>query len=89
MDEVIGVTNDYGCGNRKKSLPFELNQSSAEYFDYRGGGQLLRQLRVLAASFWRLASKVGGLVSKLPSASVKSLSIINWKNGGEGGPHFN
>ncbi|XLT31055.1 hypothetical protein HN873_062347 [Arachis hypogaea] len=89
MDEVIGVTNDYGCGNRKKSLPFELNQSSAEYFDYRGGGQLLRQLRVLAASFWRLASKVGGLVSKLPSASVKSLSIINRKNGGEGGPHFN
>ncbi|XLS64898.1 hypothetical protein HN51_024872 [Arachis hypogaea] len=55
----------------------------------KGGGQLLRQLRVLAASFWRLASKVGGLVSKLPSASVKSLSIINWKNGGEGGPHFN
>ncbi|MED6186327.1 hypothetical protein PIB30_065584 [Stylosanthes scabra] len=87
MDEVIGATNDYGYGNRKKSLPFELNQSSAEYLT-KGGGQLRRQLRVLAASFWRLASKVGGLVSKLPSASVKSLSIIG-KMVGEGGPHFN
>lgn len=84
MDEVIGVTNDYGCGNRIKSgtVGYLLNQSSAEYFDYRG---VRRQLRVLAASFWRLASQVGGLVSKLPSASVKSLSIIGF-NGGEGGP---
>lgn len=47
-------------------------------------------LRFLVASFWRLASQVGGLVSKLPSASVKSLSIIGrgrrpsllqWKGG--------
>ena len=22
MDEVIGVTNDYGCGNRRKSVTF-------------------------------------------------------------------
>ncbi|KAH0723263.1 hypothetical protein KY289_006307 [Solanum tuberosum] len=36
---------------------------------------------------WRLASQVGGLVSKLSSASVKSLSIIG-RNGGEGGPPY-
>ncbi|KAI4298020.1 hypothetical protein L6164_037872 [Bauhinia variegata] len=34
-----------------------------------------------------VASQVGGLVSKLPSASVKSLSIIG-RNGGEGGPPY-
>ena len=35
-----GVTNDYGCGNRRKSgtVGYLLNQSSAEYFDYRGEG---------------------------------------------------
>lgn len=30
---------------------------------------------------------MGGLLSKLPSASVKSLSIIG-RNGGEGGPPY-
>lgn len=39
----------------------------------------------LVDSFWRLASQVGSLVSKLPSESVKSLSIIG-RNGVEGGP---
>lgn len=83
MDEVIGVTNGYGCGNRRKSgtVGYLLNQSSDE------GAKLRRQLRFLVASFWRLASPVGGLVSKLPSASVKSLSIIG-RNGGEGGPPY-
>ena len=53
-----------------------------------GGAKLRRQLRFLVASFWRLASQqVGDLVSKLPSASVKSLSIIG-RNGGEGGPPY-
>ena len=82
MDEVIGVTNGYGCGNRRKSgtVGYLLNQSSDE------GAKLRRQLRFLVASFWRLAYQVGGLVSpKRPSASVKSLSIIG-RNGGEGGP---
>lgn len=90
MDEV---TNGYGCGNRIKSgtVGYLLNQSSDEPSTTTTGGEalLLRQLRFLVASFWRLASQVGGLVSKLPSASVKSLSIIG-RNGGEGGPpHFN
>lgn len=88
MDEVIGVTNDYGCGNRRKSgtVGYLLNQSSDEpSTSTTGGGKLRRQLRVLAASFWRLASQVGGLVSKLPSASVKSLI---GRNGGEGGPPY-
>lgn len=54
-----------------------------------GGGKLplRRQLRFLVASFWRLASQVGGLVRKLPSESGKSLSIIG-RNGGEGGPPY-
>lgn len=32
MDEVIGVTNGYGCGNRRKSgtVGYLLNQSSDE-----------------------------------------------------------
>lgn len=40
MDEV---TNDYGCGNRRKSgtVGYLLNQSSAEYFDYRGEGSFV------------------------------------------------
>ena len=90
LDEVIYVTNGYGCGNRRKSgtVGYLLNQSSDEpSTSTTGGGKLRRQLRVLAASFWRLASQVGGLVSKLPSASVKSLSIIG-RNGGEGGPPY-
>lgn len=66
--------------------PSVLNQSSDEPSTTTTGGEALlrRQLRFLVASFWRLASQAGGLVSKLPSASVKSLSIIG-RNGGEGG----
>lgn len=90
MDEVISVTNGYGCGNRIKSgtVGYLLNQSSDEPSTTTtgGGAKLRRQLRFLVASFWRLAYQVGGLVSpKRPSASVKSLSIIG-RNGGEGGP---
>lgn len=46
-----------------------LNQSSDEpSLTTKGGEALLRrQLRFLVASFWRLASQVGGLVRKLPS----------------------
>jgi hypothetical protein len=82
MDEVIGVTNGYGCGNRRKAgtVGYLLNQSSDKPSTTTTGGEakLRRQLRFLVASFWRLASQVGGLVSnKLPSASVKSLSINN------------
>ena len=88
MDEVIGVTNGYGCGNRRKSgtVGYLLNQSSDKP-STTGEAKLRRQLRFLVASFWRLAYQVGGLVSKLPSASVKSLSIIG-RNGGEGGPPY-
>ena len=52
MDEVIGVTNGYGCGNRRKSgtVGYLLNQSSDE------GAKLRRQLRFLVASFWRHSS---------------------------------
>ncbi|KAL2457076.1 Uncharacterized protein Adt_21399 [Abeliophyllum distichum] len=92
MDEVIGMTNGYGCGKRRKSgtVGYLLNQSSDEPSITTKGGEALlrRQLRFLVASFWRLASQVGGLVSKLPSASVKSLSIIG-QNGGEGSLLFN
>jgi hypothetical protein len=87
MDEVIGVTNGYGCGNRRKSgtVGYLLNQSS-EKPSTTGEALLRRQLRFLVASFWRLASQVGGLVSnKLPSASVKSLSINNRPEWGGGG----
>ena len=91
MDEVIGVTNGYGCGNRRKSgtVGYLLNQSKDEPSTTTTGGEakLRRQLRFLVASFWRLASQAGYLVSKLPSASVKSLSIIG-RNGGEGGPPY-
>lgn len=90
MDEEIGVTNGYGCGNRRKSgtVGYLLNQSSDEpSTTTTGGAKLLRQLRFLVPSFWRLASQVGGLVSKLTSASVKSLSIIG-RNVGEGGPPY-
>ncbi|EEF33149.1 conserved hypothetical protein [Ricinus communis] len=96
MDEVIGVTNGYGCGNRRKSgtVGYLLNQSSDKP-STTGEALLRRQLRFLVASFWRLASQVGGLVSnKLPSASVKSLSkknrpewwgrrpsLLQWKGG--------
>ena len=77
--------------SREPSVTFFFNQSSYEpSTNTTGGGgeaKLRRQLRFLVASFWRLASQVGGLVSKLPSASVKSLSIIG-RNGGEGGPTY-
>lgn len=43
--------------------------------------QVNRSLPHRRPSFWRLAYPMGGLVSKLPSASVKSLSIIG-RNGG-------
>lgn len=92
MDEVIGMTNGYGCGKRRKSgtVGYLLNQSSDEPSITTKGGEALlrRQLRFLVASFWRLASQVGGLVSKLPSALIKSLSIIG-QNGGEGSLLFN
>lgn len=81
--------NGYGCGNQRKSgtIGYLLNQSSDEPSITTTGGEakLRRQLRFLVASFQRPASQVGGLVSKLPSASVKSLSIIG-RNGGEGSP---
>ena len=87
MDEVIGMTNGYGFGKRRKpgTVGYLLNQSSDEPSIMTTGGEakLRRQFRFLVASFWRLASQVGGLVSKLPSASVKSLSIRG-RNGGEG-----
>ncbi|CAA2961099.1 hypothetical protein CCACVL1_02257 [Olea europaea subsp. europaea] len=92
MDEVIGMTNGYGCGKRRKSgtVGYLLNQSSDEPSITTKGGEALlrRQLCFLVTSFWRLASQVGGLVSKLPSTSVKSLSIIG-QNGGEGSLLFN
>ena len=72
-------------GNRR--LPFESKYKPSTTTTGGGGALLRRQLRFLVASFWRLASQVGGLVSKLPSASVKSLSIIG-RNGGEGGPPY-
>lgn len=50
MDEVIGVTNGYGCGNRRGTVGYLLNQSSDE------GAKLRRQLRCLVASFWRHSS---------------------------------
>ena len=90
MDEVIGVTNGYGCGNQRKSVTFWIKIATSRILRLQGRGgeaKLRRQLRFLVASFWRLASQVGGLVSKLPSASVKSLSIIG-RNGGEGGPPY-
>ena len=40
MDEVIGVTNGYGCGNRRKSgtVGYLLNQSSDEPSTTTTGG---------------------------------------------------
>lgn len=40
MDEVIGVTNGYGCGNRRKSgtVGYLLNQSSDEPSTMTTGG---------------------------------------------------
>lgn len=55
MDEVIGMTNGYGCGNRIKSenVGYLLNQSSDEPSITTTGGEakLRRQLRLLVASF--------------------------------------
>ena len=55
MDEVIGVTNGYGCGNQRKSgtIGYLLNQSSDEPSITTTGGEakLRRQLRFLVASF--------------------------------------
>ena len=41
MDEVIGVTNDYGCGKRRKSgtVGYLLNQSSDEPSTTTTGGE--------------------------------------------------
>lgn len=67
-----------------------LNQSSDEpSLTTKGGEALLRrQLRFLVASFWRLASQVGGLVSKLPSLSINNRPewwgrqlALQWKGG--------
>ncbi len=87
MDEVIGVTNGYGCGNRRKSgtVGYLLNQSS-EKPSTTGEALLRRQLRFFVASFWRLASQVGGLVSnKLPFFPYQKRI---GRNGGEGGPPY-
>ena len=74
--------------SREPSVTFWIKVATSRVLRLQGGeALLLRQLRFLVASFWRLASQVGGLVSKLPSASVKSLSIIG-RNGGEGGPPY-
>lgn len=74
--------------SREPSVTFWIKVATSRVLRLQGGeAKLRRQLRFLVASFWRLASQVGGLVSKLPSASVKSLSIIG-RNGGEGGPPY-
>lgn len=89
MDEVIGVTNGYGCRNQIKSRRLPKVATSRVLRLQGGGSKALRSF--LVASFWRLASQVGGLVSnKLSSASVKSVSIKKriGQNGGEGGPPY-
>ena len=52
MDEVIGVTNGYGCGNRRKSgtVGYLLNQSSDEPSTTTtgGGGRTARWLLLLS-----------------------------------------
>lgn len=74
--------------SREPSVTFWIKVATSRVLRLQGGeAKLRRQLRFLVASFWRLASQAGGLVSKLPSASVKSLSIIG-RNGGEGGPPY-
>lgn len=74
--------------SREPSVTFWIKVATSRVLRLQGGeAKLRRQLRFLVASFWRLASQVGGLVSKLPSASVKYLSIIG-RNGGEGGPPY-
>ena len=78
MDEVIGVTNGYGCGNRRKSgtVGYLLNQSSDKP-STTGEALLRRQLRFLVASFWRLASPVGGLLGKQATFSIGKIPINN------------
>lgn len=84
MDEVIGVTNGYGCGNQIKSgtVGYLLNQSSDE-----PGGRKASTTASLPRRFFLATSFSSGWLGKLPSASVKSLSIIG-RNGGEGGPPY-
>ena len=84
MDEEWQMVTVAETGeSREPSVTFWIKVATSRVLRLQGGGEakLRRQLRFLVASFWRLASQVGGLVSKLPSASVKSLSIIG-RNGG-------
>ena len=68
-----GVTNDYGCGNRRKSgtVGYLLNQSSAEYFDYRGR-EASRPRR-----FFLATSLSSGWLGKQATFSIGKIPINN------------
>lgn len=93
MDEVIGVTNGYGCGNRRKSgtVGYLLNQSSDEPSTTTTGGEakLRRQLRFfLATSFssgWlgkQATFSIGQIpINNRPEWWGRRPSLLQWKGG--------
>lgn len=93
MDEVIGMTNGYGCGNRRKSgtVGYLLNQSSDEPSITTTGGEakLRRQLRflvVLAFSSGWLGKQATFSIGKIPINNRpewwgRRPSLLQWKGG--------
>ena len=76
MDEVIGMTNGYGCGNRRKSgtVDYLLNQSSDEPSITTTGreAKLRRQLRFLV---FLATSFSSGWLGKQATFSIGKIPI--------------
>lgn len=74
MDEVIGVTNGYGCGNQIKSgtVGYLLNQSSDE-----PGGRKASTTASLPRRFFLATSFSSGWLGKQATFSIGQIPINN------------
>lgn len=81
MDEVIGVTNGYGCGNRRKSgtVGYLLNQSSDEPSTTTtgGGGSKASTTASLPRRFFLATSFSSGWLGKQATFRIGQIPINN------------
>ena len=79
MDEVIGVTNGYGCGNRRKSgtVGYLLNQSSDEPSTTTTGGSKASTTASLPRRFFLATSFSSGWLGKQATFSIGKIPINN------------
>lgn len=79
LDEVIGVTNGYGCGNRRKSgtVGYLLNQSSDEPSTTTTGGGKASTTASLPRRFFLATSFSSGWLGKQATFSIGKIPINN------------